>query len=56
MLNQLMHMMQKQKQSGKPTVAKPSPSASKPAAGGAAPGKPSDVLPLDDDERGYGNF
>jgi hypothetical protein len=55
MLNQLILMMQ-QKQNGGDALSKaPSgPTATpKPAASGV---KPSDILPLDDDERGYGNF
>lgn len=58
MLNQLMHMMQKQKAGpGAAPSAPATPQA--PAAAGksvGAPSKPSDILPLDDDERGYGNF
>lgn len=50
-------MMQKQKSGSTPA---PAPKSSAPKAAGAAPHnagtKPSDVLPLDDDERGYGNF
>lgn len=59
MLNQLMHMMQKQKSAPKassPSVPKasvPTKPAGNKIAGSA---KPSDILPLDDDERGYGNF
>lgn len=57
MLNQLMAMMQKQKPAGSAPAA-PSHSAAPAPAGKSVgtPSKPSDVLPLDDDERGYGNF